>query len=158
MAETTPTMRAPSTEWVEEFVDSWFTAWNSHDPHRVLALMTDDVVYEDSMRSEPMRGHAEVRQFLGEFWRAFPDYTVELLERPLLSSDSPRVSFRWRGTGTNSGPIDPPGLPATDKRIEHTGADFHEYREGKVAQLQILFDNLIPLRQLGVLPDWDSFR
>lgn len=156
MAETTTTTESHTTEWVEEFVDSWFAAWNSHDVERVLALMTDDIVYVDSLRAaEPMRGHDEVREFIEEFWRGFPDYTVELLDRPLIARDSPRASFRWRGKGTNSGPI-APGVPPTGKRFEHLGADFHEYRDSKVAQLQILFDKLDPLRDLGLLPDWGA--
>ena len=53
---------------------------------------------------------------------------------------------------TNSGPIDPPGIPATGKRIEYEGADFHEYRDGKVARLRIVFDMADILRQLGLLP------
>jgi steroid delta-isomerase-like uncharacterized protein len=154
MAETPTTAQIPDTNWVEEFVDRWFAAWNSHDVERVLELMTDDIVYVDSLRAdEPMHGHDEVREFIEEFWRGFPDYTVEPVERPLIASDSPRASFRWRGKGTSSGPL-ASGMAPTGKAFEHPGADFHEYRDGKVARLQILFDKLDPLRDLGLLPDW----
>jgi steroid delta-isomerase-like uncharacterized protein len=150
MAGITTTPESPSTEWVEEFVETWFAAWNSHDVERVLALMTDDIVYVDSLRAEaPMRGHKEVREFVGGFWSGIPDFSVELLERPLIARDSPRVSFRWRGRGTNSGSIG--GVAPTGKQFENTGADFHEYRDGKVANLHILFDKLDILRDLGLL-------
>jgi hypothetical protein len=106
MAETTTAAETVATEWVEEFVERWFAAWNSHD-----------------------------------------------VERPLIASDSPRASFRWRGKETNSGLL-APGVAPTGNAFEHPGADFHEYRDGKVARLQILFDKLDPLRDLGLLPDW----
>ena len=57
MAETTRAAEMASTEWVEDFVGRWFAAWNSHDVERVLELMTDDIVYVDSLRaSEPSSG------------------------------------------------------------------------------------------------------
>jgi steroid delta-isomerase-like uncharacterized protein len=154
MTETPTTAQIPDTDWVEEFVDRWIAAWNSHDVERVLELMTDDIVYVDSLRAdEPMHGHDEVREFIEGFWRGFPDYTVEAVERPLTASDSPRASLRWRGKGTNSGPL-ASGVVPTGRAFEHPGADFHEYRDGKVARLHILFDKLDPLRDLGLLPDW----
>ena len=67
-----------------------------------------------------------------------------------MADDGPRAAFWWRGTGTNTGPIDPPGIPATGKRIEFEGADFHEYRDGKVAKLRIVFDMTDLSRQLGL--------
>ena len=40
----------------------------------------------------------------------------------------------------------------TVARIQFDGADFHEYRDGKVARLRIVFDMADISRQLGVLP------
>ena len=34
--------------WVEEFLKRWEAAWNSHEPERLLELMTEDIVYDDS--------------------------------------------------------------------------------------------------------------
>jgi steroid delta-isomerase-like uncharacterized protein len=152
MAETTTAAETVTTEWVEEFVDQWIAAWNSHQPERVLELMTDDIVYDDSGWPQTMRGHAQVREFLDFVWRAFPAFTVERVGAPLVASDGPRDAFWWRCNMTNSGPIDPPGIPATGKRIEYEGADFHEYRDGKVARLRIVFDMADLSRQLGLLP------
>jgi hypothetical protein len=36
--------------------------------------------------------------------------------------------------------------------LEFDGADFHEYRDGRVARLRIVFDMADIMRQLGVLP------
>ena len=60
----------------DEFVQRWLTAWNSHEPERVLELMTDDILFDDSARSQTMRGPTEVREFLALLWRAFPDFRV----------------------------------------------------------------------------------
>jgi steroid delta-isomerase-like uncharacterized protein len=155
MAETT-TAAELGTEWVAEFVERWVAAWSSGQPERVLELMTDDIVYDDSGWPQTLRGHAEVRDFFEFSWRAFPDLTVERVGDPLVASDGSRAAFWWRARMTNSGPIDPPGIPATGKRIEYEGADFHEYRDGKVARLRIVFDMADILRQLGLLPERGS--
>jgi steroid delta-isomerase-like uncharacterized protein len=152
MAETTPAAETVTGEWVEELVERWLAAVNSRQPERLLELMTDDVVYDDSGWPHTMRGHAQVREFVDFLWRAFPDLTFEAVGRPLVASDGPRAAFWWRGHGTNSGPIDPPAIPATGKLVEFEGADFHEYRDGRIARLRIVFDMADVSRQLGLLP------
>ena len=152
MAASTTAAQTVSSEWVDEFAERWLEAWNSRRPERVLELMTDDVVYDDSGWPQTMRGHAEVREFLDFCWRAFPDFSVAAVGGPLVASDGARAAFWWSSRMTNAGPIDPPGIPATGKVVEYEGADFHEYRDGKVARLRVLFDMADVSRQLGLLP------
>jgi steroid delta-isomerase-like uncharacterized protein len=140
------------TEFVADFVPRWADAWNSHDPDRVLELMTGDITYDDSASPTTMRGHADVRTFLEYTWRAFPDLRFELVDGPFLHSDAPKATFHWRGTCTHSGPIDPPGIAPTGKRVEFEGFDLHEYRDGRVSRLLIVFDLAEFMRELGLLP------
>jgi steroid delta-isomerase-like uncharacterized protein len=139
--------------FVEDFAQRWLEAWNSHQPDRLLALMADDIVYDDSAWPTTMHGHGEVRQFLEHTWRAFPDLRFEAVEGPFLDPEEPKAAFYWRGFGTHAGPIDPPGVAATGKQMEIEGADFHEYRDGKVVRLRIVFDMARAMRQLGSLPE-----
>jgi steroid delta-isomerase-like uncharacterized protein len=138
--------------WVEEFAKRWLAAWNSHEPERLLELMTEDVVYEDSAWPETMHGHSDVRAFLDWAWRAMPDVTFEVVEGPYLMPGQPKAAFYWKGTGTLTGPLDPPGFAPTGARAEFYGADFHEYRDGRVAHLRIVFDMMDVSRQFGLLP------
>src|SRR6478735_855187 len=55
---------AVDTAFVQDFFPRWLDAWNSHDADRVLALMTEDIAYDDSAWPTTMHGHAEVREFL----------------------------------------------------------------------------------------------
>jgi steroid delta-isomerase-like uncharacterized protein len=138
--------------WVRSFAEEWLAAWNSHDPQQVLALMTDDIVYDDSAWPTTMRGHADVRAFLEHSWAAIPDMRFELRDGPYVHPDGPKAAFWWNGYGTHTGPLDPPGLAATGKSMTFDGVDLHEYRDGKVARLRIVFDMAGVMRQLGVLP------
>jgi steroid delta-isomerase-like uncharacterized protein len=139
-------------QWVDDFAHRWEDAWNSHQPDRLLGLMAEDIVYDDSAWPTTMVGHADVRAFLDSSWRAFPDLRFEMLDGPFLAPGEPKASFWWRGTGTFTGPLDPPGFAPTGDRIEFEGADFHEYRDGRVARLRIVFDMLDVARQLGTMP------
>lgn len=138
--------------WVEEFSGRWEAAWNSHEPERLLGLMTDDIVYDDSAWPTTMRGHDEVRDFLDFAWTAMPDLRFEMVEGPYLAPGERKAAFYWRGSGTQTGPLDPPGFAPTGKRLEFEGADFHEYRDGRVCRLRIVFDMMDVGRQLGTLP------
>jgi len=152
MTQAGATRDAVDPGWVGDFVGRWTDAWNSHAEQRLLELMTDDIVYDDSAWPRTMRGHSDVREFLEHTWRALPDLRFELREGPYVHAGEPKAAFWWDGRGTHTGPLDPPGLAPTGKRLEFDGADFHEYRDGKVARLRIVFDMADAMRQLGVLP------
>lgn len=142
----------PTIEWVREFVPRWLDAWNSHQPQGVLELLTEDIEVHDDSWPKKMHGHADVREFLEALWRAIPDMTFELLEGPYVIPGEPRASFRWRGTGTFTGLMDPPGFAPTGRRWEVDGADFQEYRDGRIRRLRVVFDLMTVARQLGVMP------
>jgi steroid delta-isomerase-like uncharacterized protein len=139
-------------EWIREFVPRWLAAWNSHEPDRVLEFLTDDVEIRDDSWPQTMHGHDDVREFLGALWRAVPDMTFELLDGPYVIPGEPRASFHWRGSGTFTGRMDPPGFAPTGRRWEVDGVDFQEYRDARIAKLRVIFDLMTVSRQLGVMP------
>ena len=138
--------------WLGDFAERWGAAWNSHEPARLLELMTEDVIYADSASPTTMRGHGEVRSFLESLWRAFPDLRFEWVEGPYIAPGQPKAAFYWKGSGTHTGLLAPPGFAPTGKHIDFDGADFHEYRDDRVSRLRIVFDMLDIGRQLGTIP------
>jgi steroid delta-isomerase-like uncharacterized protein len=142
----------PSIEWIREFVPRWLDAWNSHQAERVLELLTEDVELRDDSWPKTMHGHDDVRAFLAALWRAVPDMRFDLLDGPYVIPGEPRASFHWRGSGTFTGPMDPPGFAPTGRRWVLDGVDFQEYRDGRIARLRVAFDMMSLARQLGVLP------
>lgn len=152
----TAASEASSIEWVREFLERWVEAWSSHDVDRLLALMTEDIEYRDDSWPKTMHGHSDVREFLNTVWRASPDMTFELLAGPYVIPGEPRAAFHWRGWGTHTGALDPPGFAPTGRRWEIDGVDFHEYRDGRVSKLRIAFDMMSVSRQLGLSPESGS--
>jgi steroid delta-isomerase-like uncharacterized protein len=156
MAEVAQDQGGVDQAFVDDFVPRWADAWKSHQPERLLELMTEDIVYDDSAWPATMRGHGDVRAFLDHTWRAFPDLEFQITDGPFLAAGAPQAAFFWHGTGTQTGPIDPPGFAPTGKRIELEGADFQEYRDGRVCRLRVVFDMMDVGRQLGTLPQAGS--
>ena len=64
-------------EWLGSYAKDYLAAWNTHDADRLLGLMTDDIVYDDTAWPTQMRGHADVRAFL-----------------PIVGDDAP-LAPRW---------------------------------------------------------------
>jgi steroid delta-isomerase-like uncharacterized protein len=153
MATKETSVQSIDAAFAQEFGERWLEAWNSHQVERVLGMTCDDIVYDDSAWPQTMRGHGDVREFIEHTWRAFPDMRFELLAGPYVHPSEPRAAFWWRGIATHTGRIDPPGLDPTGRRWEIDGVDFHEYRDGKISRLRIIFDLADAMRQLGTLPD-----
>jgi steroid delta-isomerase-like uncharacterized protein len=151
-AEQTAAGEVPSIEWIREFSRRWMDAWNSHQADLVLELLTENVEIRDDSWPKTMHGHSDGREFLHALWRAVPDMTFELLDGPYVIPGEPRASFHWRGAGTFTGVMDPPGFRPTGRRWEVDGADFHEYRDGRICKLRVACDMMTVSRQLGLMP------
>jgi steroid delta-isomerase-like uncharacterized protein len=139
----------PFEEWVAAFADRWRAAWNSHDAEQVLALMHEDIVYEDDAWPAPMHGHADVREYLAHVWGGMPDMAFRNVGVPYVVPGERSAALRWTADATHTGEVG--GFAATGKRAEWDGVDFHEYLDGKVHRLRTIFDGMTIARQLGVL-------
>src|SRR5437868_15438203 len=73
---TLPCLTKEITMSVQENIrldEEFMAAWNDHDPDRALAILSDDVVWQDVGNPEPMRGKAAVRQYMQSWFTAFSD-------------------------------------------------------------------------------------
>src|SRR6266446_3534665 len=152
MPQTEAPAPAVDAAFVQAFFPRWLDAWNSHDADRVLALMTEDIAYDDSAWPTTMHGHAEVREFLGLMWTACPDMRFEYKDGPFVHPTKPSATATWTGSATHTGRLDPQGIAPTGRHITFEGFDLHEYRDERVSRLWICFDMAAIARQLGVLP------
>jgi steroid delta-isomerase-like uncharacterized protein len=146
-----------SMEWLREFGERYGDAWNSGDPAAVAACTHEDVVWIDPALAEPAIGREGVADFVRQSVVAFPDMTFSEPGEPAIADDSSAAYVPWLMTGTNTGPIDPPGFAATGKRIDVKGFDVWQFRDGLIWRYEAIYDFSAMVRQLGLLPPRGGF-
>ena len=149
--------RIESIERLREFGERYQAAWSAHDPDAVAACVTEDIVWEDPALPEPAIGRAEVAEFVRTSVTAFPDLRFSEPGAPAISEDGLVAYVPWRMTGTNTGPIDPPGFAPTGRTIEVEGVDLWRFRNGLIWRYRAAYDFAGMARQLGLLPPRGGF-
>jgi steroid delta-isomerase-like uncharacterized protein len=115
-------------------LESYYAAWCSHDADRIIAVFTDDCVYEDIPHNAVSKGKEEFRKkFLDSTFAEIPDFKVEL-EFFFVAGDW--ICHEWIMTGTPKG--EQPDSPATGESFSIRGASIAQIKNGKVASLTVV--------------------
>ncbi len=128
-------------------IDDWAAGWSSQDVDKVVALFTDDGVYEDVQLGVVNHGKAEIKAFLNAMFNAFPDSKLELHRR--FSYGTP-ASAEWTWSGTQTGDLS--GIPATNKSASVRGTSVFELQGDKIRRCSDYWDMATFLRQIGLMP------
>lgn|ERR1700728_733440 len=64
----------------DNWVESYFAAWNESDPVKVVHWMTDDVEFEDVTAGHISRGKDAVKKFVEACHKTVPDARYEVVE------------------------------------------------------------------------------
>jgi predicted ester cyclase len=139
--------KATVARWFEGF---WGNPWN---PKIVDELAAPDMLLQYSLHA-PRRGREEIKKFMTEFRRAFPD--LQFGATADLIAEGDQVVGRWEGGGTHTGPAFSDflvgSLPAKSGRKMHfTGTTVLRVKDGKIAEEVGLDDGATALQQLGIL-------
>jgi len=129
-------------------LEEWLAAFNAGDPDRLLALFTDDGLWEEVAIGLAARGPDEIRAHLEPLFTAAPDihYTVT---SSVVSGD--RAVVEWVVSGTYR--ADFPGLPpAAGQPFSFRGASVFKMEDGKIQRYTEYWDAYAFLVQLGALP------
>ncbi len=114
----------PTTAATLDTVERFNAAFNQHDVDGVMALMTDDVVFENTTPppdGERYEGQAAVRAFWERFFASSPQAHFETED---IFAGGDRCTVRWRYTW-----VDQEGKPGHVR-----GVDVFRVRDGKVAE------------------------
>ena len=135
------------TQALERLLEQWAAAWSSSNVEKLLALFTDDVVYEDVTLGAVNHGRDALRDFATAVFAAFDDLKFELKSRVVASDGKAgAMEWTWRGRQTK----DLPGLPATDTPFEVRGATVVEFADGKISRDSDYWDLATYMKQVGL--------
>jgi steroid delta-isomerase-like uncharacterized protein len=93
----------------------------------------------------------QFRQWSITFKKSFPDFKVAVEE---IIVEGNMVATRWTLRCTQTGEY--MGIPAEGKKVEISGMTMERIKNGKIAEAWWNPDDLMMLRQLGVVPEMEQ--
>jgi predicted ester cyclase len=136
-------------------VGRWFTeVWGETCNLAVVdEIAAPDMLLQYSLH-EPRRGRDDIKAFMTDFRRAFPD--LNFWGTADLIAEGDYVVGRWEGGGTHTGiafgDFLAGSLPAnTGRRMRFTGTTVLKVKDGKIVEEVGLDDGVTALTQLGLL-------
>ena len=133
-----------SVESVVEYERVWVEGLNRGDVSAADAAFAPDCVVHITGVAEPLRGVGPWKELISGLLRAFPDLHLTI-EDQLVQGD--RVAFRWRASGTHTGPLG--AAPATGRSIKLDGLILDRVADGRVQERWEQWDQSLMLQQLG---------
>lgn len=134
---------------LQGFIDRYNDAWNAHDVDAIVAMHTDDSVFENHVTGDVNVGREQIGAAIRGIFSVFPDLSFEG-RRHYIRQDL--VIQEWTARGTHEGTMTRGGIevPPTGKRVEYKGMDVIPIRDGLVARKDVYSDSVTLLRQLGL--------
>jgi len=125
-------------------VEKAFAAWNSHDPDKVLAAYSDDIVYEDVPFGPLNNGQVEFRRWAVLCFSIIGDFKLEAVNT-WVENGHGVVEWVWSGVDKD--------WFKTGKPFSVRGVSDFEVRKGKISRNKDFYDGAALLRQVGKLPE-----
>ena len=136
-------------------VGRWFTDfWGEKSNLGVVdELAAPDMLLQYSLH-EPRRGREDIKAFMTDFRKAFPDLNFRGTADLIAEGDY--VVGRWEGGGTHTGPAFRDflagSLPAnTGRTMRFTGMTVLKLKDGRILEEVGLDDGVTALQQLGLI-------
>ena len=135
---------------LQEFIDRYNAAWNDHDVDAIVAMHTDDSVFENHVTGDEYVGREAIGRAIGGIFAVFPDLSFET-RRAYIRDDL--VVQEWTATATHANEMRRGDLVAepTGKRISWDGLDVIPFEGGLVKRKDVYSDSVSILKQLGLL-------
>ena len=134
---------------LQDLIDRYNAAWNAHDVEAIVALHTEDSVFENHTTGDLNVGPAQIGRAIAGIFTVFPDLSFET-RRQYLREDL--VVQEWTARGTHLGTMTRSGIevPPTGRTVEYRGMDVIPFRDGLVARKDVYSDGVTLLRQVGL--------
>jgi steroid delta-isomerase-like uncharacterized protein len=134
---------------LQEFIDRYNEAWNAHDVDTIVAMHTEDSVFENHTTGDVNVGREAIGRAVTGIFGVFPDLTFEARRQYFREN---LVVQEWTARGTHKGKMTRSGIEVepTGRTVDYRGMDVIPIRDGLVARKDVYSDGVTLLRQLGL--------
>ncbi len=134
---------------VREAFEKGTDTFNAHDIDGFTSVLADDVTYRAPGISG--QGRAACAEFFAGWFGAFPDAHVEV---HALHVTGDVAVEEGTFTGTHHGVLRSPAgdIPPTGRPVTIYYLQVLRFRDGKHVSFNLMFDRLLMLEQLGLIP------
>ena len=138
----------PPKSDLERVIAAYGEAWNSHDVEAILAMHTEDSIFENHTSGGVGVGKIAIREILKGVFAAFPDIRFDA--RRTYVRDGV-VTQEWTATGTLATPFTKgtTTVQPTGKKVSWNGVDVIPFAGNLVARKDVYVDSVGFLRALG---------
>lgn len=133
---------------LERCIASYNDAWNRHDVEAIVAMHTDDTVFENHTSGGKAVGKAALREILVSVFATFPDLHFEA--RRTYARDGV-VTQEWTATGTLAKTYTKGSktVAPTGRKVRWNGVDVIPFRGELIARKDVYADSMSFLKALG---------
>ena len=132
---------------IEMYTQTWDEIFNN----RNLEYYNEDNFDKNTtliMEPENVVGIEAVKEYYNNFLDGFSD--IEFTIKKVFGQGDDLVAY-WNFKGKNTGDFF--GIPATGRTVDLEGTTIIKMKNGKIAQEQDFFDNMVFMQQLGLVSD-----
>ena len=133
---------------LEKVIAAYGEAWNRHDVEAILAMHTEDSVFENHTSGGKAVGKAAIREILKGVFATFPDIRFDA--RRTYVRDG-LVTQEWTATGTLAVPMTrgSRAVKPTGRKVQWNGVDVIPFAGTLVARKDVYVDSMSFLKALG---------
>jgi steroid delta-isomerase-like uncharacterized protein len=133
---------------LEKAIAAYGDAWNRHDVDAILAMHTEDSVFENHTSGGRAVGRDAIREIVQGVFAAFPDIRFDA--RRTYVRDGV-VTQEWTATGTLAIPYTKGGatVQPTGNKVSWNGVDVIPFAGNLVARKDVYVDSMGFLQALG---------
>lgn len=126
-------------------------AFNSGDPKRIGATLSDNTVLDELATQRKVQGKDAAVTVAMDWRKAFPD-AKGTIQKIFAVGDTVAAEILWEGTqkGALTGPAGT--VPASGKRVKLRATQIITVENGKITQTNHYFDIMSLMQQIGAVP------
>ena len=134
---------------LEATIACYCDAWNRHDVDAILALHSDDSVFQNHTSGGIAVGKLEIRRLLEGVFATLPD--LRFTTRRAYFVEGLAV-LEWTASATHANPIvrGTQTFPPTGKTLSWDGMDLLPVRDGLILRKDVYADSISFLKQIGL--------